>query len=144
MMGHEVGLVFGLTWGFETRMLRKKHSLKLTVHPLKIQSIPSNSESLTPLKTNMSPPKRDCFNRKYIFQTLIFRGHVSFRESKVFIFQPLIFRGRLLFVSGGHLQHRNDSGWHLLDVLLPLPQVWVHESRKKNRGSLTFHWILVV
>ncbi len=25
------------------------------------------------------PLKRDCFNRKYIFQPLIFKGHVSFR-----------------------------------------------------------------
>ena len=34
---------------------------------------------LTPSKTNMSP-KRDYFNRKYIFQLLIFWGHVSFRR----------------------------------------------------------------
>ena len=35
----------------------------------------------TPLKTNMSP-KRDYFSREYIFQPLIFRGHVSFQGSK--------------------------------------------------------------
>ena len=28
------------------------------------------------------PLKRDCFNRKYIFQPLILRGHVSFRGSR--------------------------------------------------------------
>ena len=31
----------------------------------------------TPPKTNMSP-KKNYFNRKYIFQPVIFRGHVSF------------------------------------------------------------------
>ena len=35
----------------------------------------------TPLKTNEFPLKRDNFDRKYIFQPLIFGGHVSFRES---------------------------------------------------------------
>ena len=39
---------------------------------------------ITPPKTNeFVPEKRDDFNRKYIFQPLIFRGHVSF------IFPPL-------------------------------------------------------
>ena len=140
MMGHEVALSLGWPRVWNSNVA-KKHSLKLTVHPWK-KSIPSKGKSYT-LENEHVPQKRDCFNRKYIFQTLIFTGHVSFRGSNVFIFQPLIFRGRLLLVSGGHLQHRNDSGWHLLDVLLPLPQVWVHEPRK-NRGSLTFHWILVV
>ena len=36
---------------------------------------------VTPLKTNECPLKWDCFNRKYIFQPLIFRGHVSFPGS---------------------------------------------------------------
>ena len=30
------------------------------------------------------PPKRDYFNRKYIFQLLVFRGYVSFRGSTSF------------------------------------------------------------
>ena len=37
--------------------------------------------SLTPAETNECPLKRDYFNRKYIFQSLIFRGHVSFPRS---------------------------------------------------------------
>ena len=32
-------------------------------------------QRLRPPKTNVSPQKRDYFNRKYIFQSLIFRGH---------------------------------------------------------------------
>ena len=43
----------------------------------------------TPRKTNLSP-KRAYFNRKYIFQPLIFRGHVSFPGSKFESF-PLLF-----------------------------------------------------
>ena len=35
----------------------------------------------TPPKTHMSPEKGRTFNRKYIFQPLIFRGHVSFPGS---------------------------------------------------------------
>ena len=35
------------------------------------------------------PLKRDYFNRKYIFQPLIFRGHVSFRGCKSFFQSPL-------------------------------------------------------
>ena len=35
----------------------------------------------TPLKTNMSPFKKDYVNRNYIFQPLIFRGHVRFQGS---------------------------------------------------------------
>ena len=34
--------------------------------------------SVHPRKTNMSPEK-DYFSREYIFQPVIFRGHVSFR-----------------------------------------------------------------
>ena len=34
------------------------------------------------------PLKRDCFNRKYIFQPLIFRGHVSFRGSMLPFVKP--------------------------------------------------------
>ncbi len=32
-------------------------------------------QRLRPRETNVSPQKRDYFNRKYIFQSLIFRGH---------------------------------------------------------------------
>ena len=38
-------------------------------------------QKITPLKTNECPLKRDHFNRKYIFQPLILRGHVSFPGS---------------------------------------------------------------
>ncbi len=44
-------------------------------------------------ETNSSHLKRDCFNRKYIFQTSIFKGYVSFREGT----KSAI--GTLLFVS---------------------------------------------
>ena len=44
--------------------------------------IPPKKKNYTLPKTNMSP-KRDYFNRKYIFQPSIFRGHVSFQEGRL-------------------------------------------------------------
>ena len=46
------------------------------------------------------PPKRDYFNRKYIFQPLVFRGHVSFSGSRKNTF-PLIGRLWDLSLPGG-------------------------------------------
>ena len=43
------------------------HDIQICIHPTKLTC----------------PLKRDYFNRKYIFQPLIFRGHVSFRGSKL-------------------------------------------------------------
>ena len=57
--------------------------LQLVVHPYH-----------TPEVTNMSPKKLDYFNRKCIFQPLIFREHVSF---------PIVFQGRI---------HRRKSSFH--------------------------------
>ena len=46
-------------------------------------------KSLHPRKLTC-PPKRDNFYRKYIFQPLIFRGHVSFLGSKCKLMQTVL------------------------------------------------------
>ena len=58
---------------------------------------PTKKGYLLPWKLTC-PLKRDYFNRKYIFQPLIFRGHVSFQGSKN--------RSQILFESPG--------GWDVL------------------------------
>ena len=56
----------------------------------------SKKERNTSPKTNMSR-KRDYLSREYIFQPLIFRGHVSFQGSTCFSLSPF-FIGFLLHV----------------------------------------------
>ena len=64
------------------------------------------------------PQKRDYFSREYIFQPLIFRGHVSFQGSKCVIcrFQPFIFQGVSLFVAPSSTPTTFDkTSFHLDD-----------------------------
>ena len=67
-------LLLSFQWGFFTEIWEQ------------VVGLPSFEVivSFTPPKTNECPLKRDDFNRKYIFQPLIFRGHVSFPGGRSF------------------------------------------------------------
>ena len=70
--------------------------------------------TIASLKTNGCPQKRDYFSREYIFQPLIFRGHVSFQVSNGRNPAP-VERGkspiicRFFFMSGGCLGFLNHQ-----------------------------------
>ena len=53
-------------------LLEKEHNLPIYSKPPLLYSM------LLPWKLTC-PPKKDYFSREYIFQPLIFRGHVSFQ-----------------------------------------------------------------
>ena len=65
------------------------------------------------------PPKRDYFSREYIFQSLIFRGHVSFQGSMLLSVPSLILRKRLQHVLGSRFIRLD--WWSLSGVLNNCP-----------------------
>ena len=116
--GMFVEWIFKHTLGVNILVPRRLHGCKVMQHPKCLVKSCSRSVFFmhgmgfsrtggTPLKTNMSL-KRDYFNRKYIFQPLIFRGHVSFPGSTVF--RGLTEQWPCWAVGGGNTCHQLQPG----------------------------------
>ena len=82
------------------------------------------------------PLKRDYFNRKYIFQPLIFRGHVSFPEGKrpIFLraFLLLNFREGELFSKKISLEHWDWIRYVKIDASRLQGFTYYHASQKTS------------
>ena len=80
------------------------------------------------------PPKRDYFNRKYIFQPLVFRGHVSFSGSSQKHTEKLLKRLKSSTKSWRHIK-----GHWLLCQILPVNICEWHDSKVLRLYQLIWH-----
>ena len=107
---------------------------------------------VTPLKTNMSPEKGDYFNRKYIFQPVIFRGHFIFPGSTLsskrnlqFAFKDWQVRS-LLLIKGWT---KSDFFVHIAFMYGIFTCIYQRKSTKCRYtihgwyGVSTVHWLLI-
>ena len=108
----------------------KGKSLKMTIHLLFCLILPK-WVPFTPLKTNMEGPKIAVFERRYIFQTIIFGIYVRFRGCN----DPCYFCFVFLFSVGEYFP-LSLGGGEDVTVARPLESIHMDSSRKQSRHFL--------